>query len=444
MTSYYPAASEGLDVLRPEAEDPLGTSALGTRITSSGFVNPYLENGGVSVIPATTGSGLDWCNPEPVHFTPSALGYTGLPTAIKSCPLPAAAALGGQSGTRENSPINHSYGLQLAAAWKDPVAATGRPATISTRIPAANADVSGYEALAFGAAVNFFDPRNPERIAAALWNPAATTQDFSVVLTDRAGHVGTVSAANQRYGNALHPSVGDTTPKTHVVLNQVRVPLTDFAEQGVDLTRVASLELRFGESGKPVTGSVQLADFRFQELTTGPTVLTDTFGEAAVGPHPIDLLAGTPRAPASAELPDVLGVGGSTQRTRAGTCTDVSAPVTATTSQRLRAGKLVLRGTARDAGCAARPGRAATRGSVASVQVTLARPVSGGCRFVTARGGLSKAMPCSSPVALVAKGTRAWSLTTRGKLAPGRYTITVRAYDARGNVSRTRVTRLRA
>ena len=29
----------------------------------------------------------------------------------------AAAALGGQSGTRENSPINHSYGRQLALAW---------------------------------------------------------------------------------------------------------------------------------------------------------------------------------------------------------------------------------------------------------------------------------------------------------------------------------------
>ena len=380
-----------------------------------------------------------------MHFTPTAVGYAGLPTAVKSCPLPAPAALGGQSGTRENSPINHSYGLQLTAAWENPVATTGRPATIATRIPVADADVSGFKAFAFGAAVNFFDPRNPERTAEALWNPAATTQDFSVILADRAGRVGTVSAASQRYGNALQPSVGDTTPKTHVVLNQVRVPLADFAAQGVDLTSVASLELRFGDAGKPVTGSLQLADFRFQERTGGPTVLTDASGEAAAGPRPTDILAETPRAPASAQLPDVIGVGGSTLRTRAGACADLAAPVTATTLQRVRAGRLVLRGTARDSGCAAGAGRAATKGTVASVQVTVAKPVAGGaCRFVTARGHHSKPMPCSSSVALVAKGTRTWSLTTRSKLAPGRYRVTVRAYDSRGNVSRARVTALRA
>ena len=45
---------------------------------------------------------------------------TGLPTATKGCPLPAAAALGGQSGIRERRPVNHSYGLQLALAWDQP------------------------------------------------------------------------------------------------------------------------------------------------------------------------------------------------------------------------------------------------------------------------------------------------------------------------------------
>ena len=51
---------------------------------------------------------------------PRQLGVPGLPTATKGCPLPAASALGGQNGTRESAPVNHSYGLQLALAWDQP------------------------------------------------------------------------------------------------------------------------------------------------------------------------------------------------------------------------------------------------------------------------------------------------------------------------------------
>ena len=222
MTSYFPGAFERLDVIRPEPDDPLGLSAVGTSLTGSGFSNPYLVGGGIDPLPATTAGGYDWCNPEPLHFTPSAVGGTGLPTAEKGCPLPPAAALGGQNGVREQAPVNHSYGLQLALAWD-------APASLGTRLPAAVADVSGFEALALGAAVNFFDLRNGDRFAnggAALWNPAASTQDFVIALTDRSGREGTVAAGNPRYGNALHPSLGDQTSRTHVSLaSQVTQPV---------------------------------------------------------------------------------------------------------------------------------------------------------------------------------------------------------------------------
>ena len=63
------------------------------------------------------------------------------------------------------------------------------------------------------------------------------------------------------------------------MLNQIRVPLSDFAAQGVDLANVRKVELSFGETGKPATGSIQLADVRFQEAVDGPTVYTDKLAD---------------------------------------------------------------------------------------------------------------------------------------------------------------------
>ncbi len=272
MTSYFAAPAERRDVLRPETDNPLEVSAVGTSITGSGFSNPYLATGGITPVPATTPGGFDWCNPEPTQFAPSQLGITGLPTATKGCPLPAAGALGGQNGTRENAPVNHSYGLQLALAWD-------QPASIGTRIPAASGDVTAYKSLALGAAVNFFDPRNPSRGTDAIWNPGLTTQNFTIELTDKNGKVGSVAAASPRYGTALHQTTGSTTTRVHEVLNEVRVPLTDFAAQGVDLASVRKLELKFGGTGMPATGSIQLSDVRFQEAASGSAVYTDKLAD---------------------------------------------------------------------------------------------------------------------------------------------------------------------
>ena len=102
--------------------------------------------------------------------------------------------------------------------------------------------------------VNFFDPRNPERTTAAISDPSLTTQDFTIALTDAEGKEAVVSAADPRYGNALHQTTGNISSRVHVILDQIRVPLEDFAKQGVDLTKVRKLELRFGEAGKPKSG----------------------------------------------------------------------------------------------------------------------------------------------------------------------------------------------
>ncbi len=241
--------------------------------------------GGITPLPPTTAGGFDWCNPEPTHFTPGLIGVPGLPTATKGCPLPAATALGGQNGVREQAPVNHSYGLQLALAWD-------QPASISTRIPAASGDVTAFKALSLGAAVNFFDPRNPVRTPDAIWNPGLTTQDFTISVTDKAGKVGTVSAASPRYGTALHQTTGGVTNRTHIVLNQVRVPLSDFAAQGVDLAALRKLELEFGGAGLPATGSIQLSDVRFQEAAAGTKVYTDKLADVP------------PTAPAPALAPE--------------------------------------------------------------------------------------------------------------------------------------------
>ena len=400
---YFAPPAERLDVIRPDTDEPLTVSSLGTAITGSGFSNPYLVGGGVTPLPATTAGGYDWCNPEPNHFTPTAVGETGNPTAFKACPLPGAAALGGQNGTRENAPVNHSYGLQYALAWD-------APASLQTRIPAASSDVSGYKALTLGAAVNFFDPRNPARAPDGLWNPAATSQDFDIVLTDKAGHTGTVSAASPRYGTALHQSVGNITTRVHVVLNSVRVPLGDFAAQGVDLAHVIKLELRFGGAGKPATGSIELADVRFQESVTGPTALRDQMAADIAA----NAIAAAPRAPASA-VPDVVRVA-TASATPAAAC-----PRVTLRSTRLKGRRLSLIGSA--SGCAS---------AVKAVVVSLYKPAGKGCRFVRIDGSLGKALPCSSRVGLAARGTSRWSLKLTRALAKGTYKVGLRAIDAAG------------
>ncbi|MXG89978.1 Ig-like domain-containing protein [Nocardioides flavescens] len=246
--------------------------------------------------------------------------------------------LGGQNATRENAPVNHSYGRQLALAWK-----SGQTAKLTAKIPAADRDLSDLKALAFDADVNFFDQRNPGAdnrgdntkdvtsagctTASPCWpnekptsyDPASTSQDFLVAVRDTAGHEATVHAGDPRWGNALQVSTGTNTPNTHIVLEQVRVPLSEFAAQGVDTSSLAAVELRFGEAGTPASGSIQLADLRFQEAASAaPLVLSDGtapdqgagYGAPKTGPDPAAELAAYDVTPGEMSLVDTVGTPG--------------------------------------------------------------------------------------------------------------------------------------
>jgi len=326
-TSYFPSAEQRVDVIRPEIENPLGLNAVGGALTGSGFANPYDQAPGVTPQPPTTEGGYDWCNPEPDEFAPSQLGKSTLPTAAKACPLPGVNALGGQSnGMRESAPVNHSYGRQLALAWEE-----GQQAELTAEIPAASSDQSDLKALVMGADVNFFDLRNPgaddrgdnTQIGAnadATWpnekptsyDPTSTTQDFIIALTDTEGHEATVHAGDERWGNALHMSTGTNTPNTHIVLDQIRVPLAEFAAQGVDISSLKSVQLRFGEAGTPASGSIQVADVRFQEALDAPLVLSDGTaidqgagsGPVTSGPDPAAVMDAYDNTPGNVKLQD--------------------------------------------------------------------------------------------------------------------------------------------
>jgi hypothetical protein len=327
-TTYFAPPEQRVDVVRPEIENPLTLNALGGSLSGSGFAYPYVGNGGVA-LPKKTAGGYDWCNPEPDDFAPAQLGKGTQPTGAKACPLPGKAGLGGQNDTRENSPINHSYGRQLALAWE-----TGKKAKLTAQIPAADQDLSGLKALAVDADVNFFDERNPGNKnrgdntqvganADATWpnelpqsyDPSSSTQDFIIAVRDDAGHEGTVHAGDERWGNALQSSTGTNTPNTHIVLEQIRVPLSEFKAQGVDISSVDAVELRFGEAGTPTSGSIQLADLRFQESTSAASmVLSDGdiatgagHGAPATGPDPATFLASYDNSAGNVKLNDQVG-----------------------------------------------------------------------------------------------------------------------------------------
>jgi hypothetical protein len=292
-TSYYAGAGARVDLITPGTENPLSRNDLGGSLTGEGFADPYAQAGGTTPKPPATPGGYDWCNPEPQDFAPGQLGKTGLPAAAKQCPLPAPTALGGQNGTRENAPVNHSYGPQLTLAWE-----AGAAATLTAEIPADARDMSGLEALALGAAVNFFDTRNPGADnrgdntrdttvngtpASPVWpnekptsyDPTSTSQNFVIALRDTDGAEATVQAGDPRWGNALHMTTGTNTPNTHIVLDQIRVPLSEFASQGVDVSSLASLEFRFGAESMPASGSIQMSDVRFQETVSGKQIQSD-------------------------------------------------------------------------------------------------------------------------------------------------------------------------
>ncbi len=126
-------------------------------------------------------------------------------------------------------------------------------------------------------------------------------------------------------------------------------------------------------------------------------------------------------------------------------CTDAKRPVSVLSRKRssLRAGRILLRGTARDRGCSATAATRRRAGSVSKISVAVARRAGTRCRFLSTRGTLGRARSCARPVFLKAKGTKSWRLDLKGRFAAGSYRISVRARDGAGNRERVKTTTLR-
>ena len=69
--------------------------------------------------------------------------------------------------------------------------------------------------------------------------------------------------------------------------------------------------------------------------------------------------------------------------------------------------------------------------------MTISRYATGGkCKFVTAKGTLTKATVCDEPTAIFAKGKTAWSLKiSKAKLTSGTYRVVITTVDRSGNAT---------
>ena len=112
-------------------------------------------------------------------------------------------------------------------------------------------------------------------------------------------------------------------------------------------------------------------------------------------------------------------------------CKDKRSPLSSISRRSLHAAgrRFSVRGHSRDRGC----------GRLRRVNVQISKRVHGGkCRFVTRAGRLSHRRSCKRPHVIRAKGLRGWSLRIKRRLPAGRYTLTVRALDRKGNRERKR------
>jgi hypothetical protein len=460
-TTYWGPANQREDVIEPTPGD-LTSDLLGGSLSGTGFQNPYqaqycvngsCEAGGVQPVPAATAQGYDWCDPEPIEF--KAIAGQQFPTAAKSCPLPPPGvsgvydpvAFGGQANERESDPTNRSFGPQLALAWNG-------PAELDAEIPASGGNVSGYKVLAMDAAVNYFDSRNPPsgpNNPLAETDPRAAVQNFVVRLTDAEGHTADVQANKMTYGTALEAPLGSS--RRNEVLNEIRIPLTDFT--GVDLDNVRKISLIFGTT--TASGSIELANMRFQEAVDQPT--TDPVigaapstapqgsgagvGAASTGSTPGSAAPLTSAGAGSSVPSDAIPIDGTNKVAPKSACVDRTAPDAHLVTLRYRGGRLTVAGWATDRGCVGRDGRRSVKGSVLRVQVSLARRQGALCRFLAPGGSLRAAGSCSSDYALVAKGTVHYALRVRAKLANGTYLLRVQAIDRAGNLQKPRTLRVR-
>jgi hypothetical protein len=424
--SYIAPAGERQDIVRP-GSNPTPTTAAPTAKDDAG--GEYTGTGF---------STFDWCNPDafadPQSPNPPSTQVT---TPIKACPGPTVTGRTSENpanpaiATVTANSFNRSMAPQLALAWD-------KPAKLEADLRGNARDATRFKTLSFRAAYQFTDvARNPLGTG-SNWeaNPASTVpgrpiQDLKVALIDRSGAEKEVKLTD--YTRGIQSSLGTTvdwaTQPRHIALQGQRIPLSAFA--GVDLANLDRVELRFGGEGVPATGAIQLADLSFQEASD-PNVAASA-GPATV---PLTRMAGDPVLP---KLDAVVTGAPASATAAAGSskCTDRTRPTTSLRTAKRGARSITLRGHAVDAGCAATGTKGATRGTVARVQVSVGLKVGTKCRYLTDAGRLTKALKCGTPLSVIAKGTRSWSLKVSSKLPKGRYTVKAISIDGAGNLSKT-------
>jgi hypothetical protein len=406
-TSYVGPAASRLDVLHPVAtNDP----------TEGGTVQPDVDPTSNTTTPgggAITATGLarfETCKPPSVPRRGVAAELSNYP----NCPERAQDPVG--TVPRLSAFGNRSIGVQYVVDWNGPATLNAALAASGTK------DVSGFGALDLRVAVNRFDGRNPQ---GNEYTPESATQDFDVTLIDADGKRSTTSAA--KWGTALEPSIGTTY--RHITLNGLRIPMDAFTGEA-DLTKIASVEFGFG--ARVATGSIQLSDVMFQEkakpkapVVTPTTPPADVAPAEPTTPSPEGTLIGTP-AQIGTPAPVVA----------AAKCeADVIAPTTKATSVSVKRSSILIVGKASDKGCTGVAGKAG--GGTDRTFVTISRGAIGGkCKFVTAKGNLTKATDCDEPTAIYAKGKTAWSLKiSKAKLTSGTYKVSVTTVDRSGNAT---------
>jgi hypothetical protein len=123
-------------------------------------------------------------------------------------------------------------------------------------------------------------------------------------------------------------------------------------------------------------------------------------------------------------------------------CADSSAPITSYRRGRAvfaRRREFVLRGRARDRGCGGRVGHVQVALAKRAVGARVSHRVTRSCRFVNARGKLTKPRSCARRLWLRARGTSSWKLVIRRRLPSGFYKVWARSVDRAFN--REHVTR---
>jgi hypothetical protein len=146
----------------------------------------------------------------------------------------------------------------------------------------------------------------------------------------------------------------------------------------------------------------------------------------------------------AARSPNSKSLGGPSGGPSGGSrCIDRKAPTSTANRRSLkrRKGRVLLSGTARDRGCAAKAARTPTdRGGIKRVFVSIGKVFAGNkCRFLTRKGTLlRKKRSCNRAVLLTAKGGTHWRFSKRARLPRGKYRAVVRAVDRAGNKERPR------